>query len=344
VQSQFNQIDPVTLVRDFVRIPSLSGQEAKFAEHVEQQLQNFHWSVTRQPVAPNRWNLYATPENSDSPSLVFCTHLDTVAPHVEFAEDEEYLYGRGSCDAKGVMAAMIAAAFALAAEGYSGVGMLFTVGEEVDSAGAKAANELAPDSVRYTIVGEPTENRLVVGQKGIYIVDITTNGKAAHSAYPEYGDSAVTKLLDILERLRKTPLPEDPHLGKTTLNLSRLHGGAHHNVIPDSAGAGAMFRVSTSLRDVQEIVQKAVGSDGTVEVVNKCEPQSMVKVPGFEEDVVAFSTDIPYMTNWGKRVLFGPGSITDAHTLREKISKTGLREAVPRYIEIVRYLLSESGS
>ena len=333
-------MDPIELTREFIRIPSPTGNEKEYAIYVEERLEEVGWEVTRMPVEDERWNLFATPRESHRPEVVFCTHLDTVEPFVDRREDDDYLYGRGACDAKGVMAAMITAAAGLADEGIRNIGLLFTVGEEVDSAGAKQANLNPAKGVQYTIVGEPTENRLAVGQKGIYVVDVETKGRSAHSAYPDQGDSAVAKLLDILSHLRGTEFPVHEKLGRTTLNISRLKGGERHNVIPDSAGAGLMFRVSTSLGEIKTILEQAVDGQGEIHEINQCEPQEMVSVPGFEQDIVSFSTDIPFLSNWGRKLLMGPGSILDAHTLEEKVARSELQEAVRKYHDLARHLLS----
>jgi len=332
-------MDEMTLTKRFIGIESITGNETGFAEDVESVLRAEGWFTTRQYASSERYNILATPAKNTDPALVFCSHLDTVAPYLKYREDEEFIYGRGACDAKGVIAAMIAAANRLRKDNMQKIGLLFTVGEEVDSIGAKYANAHAPDNIQYTIVGEPTQNKLVVGQKGLYLAEIHTNGTAAHSAYPELGDSAVLKLLDIIQKLRQHPLPIHPKRGATTLNISQLTGGDRYNVIPDSASAGLLFRVSTKVADVKKLVQDAVGDDGIIQEINECEPQEMLSVPGFEEEIVAFSTDIPYLTNWGEKVLFGPGSILDAHTPDEKISKKSLRKSVDQYCQIAEYLL-----
>ncbi len=332
-------MNPVELTKKFVAIESITGNEAEFAKEVESVLHNAGWNVARQEAAENRWNIYATPQKDTQPRIVFCSHLDTVAPYVALDEDDNYIYGRGSCDAKGVIAAIISAATKLAQDGYTEIGCLFTAGEEVDSVGAKYANDLAPESIEYTIIGEPTENRLVSGQKGIYLVEIHTDGRSAHSAYPELGDSAVDKLLSILEQVRNSELPSDPDLGETTVNISRLSGGDRYNVIPDHASAGLLFRVSTSLDDIKSLVNNAVGNLGRVKVINECEPLKMRQIEGFENEIVAFSTDAPFMSNWGNRLVLGPGSILDAHTPTEKISKVQLTDGVDRYIVLVKQLL-----
>lgn len=333
-------MDPEQLTRDFVQIESLTPNEQDFAIFVEETLTRSGWSVERIPATGDRWNIYAKPSAGAEPEVVFCSHMDTVAPHIPLDENDEYIYGRGSCDAKGVIACMIAAMDELHQSGESRTGLLLTVGEEVDSVGAKAANDHAPASVKYTVVGEPTENVLITGQKGIYLVDITTTGTAAHSAYPQLGESAVTKLLDILGNIRTAQLPVDPELGETTVNISMLSGGERYNVIPEAAGAGLLFRVSTATVDVEQIVSDAVNGLGEFTLVNKSEPQKLVKIPEFEQGIVAFGSDVPYLTNWGERLMLGPGSIHDAHTEGEKINKSQMKEAVEKYVRISKYLLT----
>lgn len=333
-------MDIIELARESIRIESITPNEAPFGKFLEAYFRDANWHTDREFIDAGRWNLRTTPTPDSVPEVYFCSHLDTVAPYVNFSEDEEYLYGRGACDTKGVIAAMIGAGMELLARGID-TGYLFTVGEELDSIGAKTANENSAASVKYTIVGEPTENRLVSGQKGLYLVRVVTEGTSAHSAYPHLGESAVTKLLDILERLRATDLPVHPKRGETTVNISRLEGGDRYNVIPDFASAGLMFRVSTSLGEIQALVDDIIEDSGKIEVINECEPQEMVEIPGYANEIVAYSTDIPFMPNWGEPLLFGPGSIHDAHTLDEKIRKADILTAVEQYQQIVRYLLNK---
>lgn len=335
-------MDALKLTKDFINMRSITPDEQAFAEHVEQLLSDADWKVERIPAEENRWSLFASPMQSLQPKVVFCSHLDTVAPFISMEEDADYIYGRGSCDAKGVIACMIEAMDRINRNGNEEVGLLLTVGEEVDSIGAKTANRHAPDSVQYTIVGEPTENKLIIGQKGIYLIEIHTKGTSAHSAYPHLGDSAVNKLLTILQAIRETDLPMDSELGETTVNISRLSGGESYNVVPDSASAGLLFRVTTSTGEIEGVVRQAVENKGEFEVINKSEPQHLVKIPGFEQVIVAFGSDVPYLTNWGKRLMIGPGAIHDAHTDGEKISKAQMAEAVDKYMEIVHYL-NENG-
>jgi len=331
-------MDVIELARQCIKIESITGNEAPFAQFLEEFFDRQGWYSTRESIEEDRWNLRVKPRKESFPEVYFCSHLDTVGPYFEFSEDNEYLYGRGACDTKGIIGAMIGAGTTLLSEGFE-TGYLFTVGEELESIGAKTANDTSASSVKYTIVGEPTENRLVAGQKGLYLVKVSTKGTSAHSAYPDLGDSAVIKLLDILERLRSLDLPEHPKRGKTTVNISKLEGGDRYNVIPDTASAGLMFRVSSSLDEVKSLVDEIVGDEAKIEVINQCDPQRMVEIPGYANDIVAYSTDIPFLPNWGEHLLFGPGSIHHAHTFDEKISKESIHTAVHKYQEIVRYLV-----
>ena len=274
-----------------------------------------------------------------SPRIVFSTHMDTVPPYIESSEDEEFIYGRGSCDAKGIIAAQIFAAERLRADGVNELGMLFTVDEELSSAGAQAANkhELAREC-HFLINGEPTNNRLATGTKGSLRVIVTTEGRAAHSAYPEAGESAIEKLLDILQVIRESEWPEDSFFGATTRNIGVLGGGTRPNVIPDKARAELQFRLGIDIEHVKVVLERAVAGRGQIEYASAHNPVRLFAPPGFEQSVVRFTTDIPYLSNWGQALLLGPGSILDAHTDHERISKRELEAAVDLYFDLVSRL------
>ena len=267
--------------------------------------------------------------------------MDTVPPHISSSEDEEYIYGRGACDAKGIIAAQVFAAAALCAEGLNDIGLLFTVDEEMGSLGARAANkhELA-QSCRYLINGEPTDNLLAVGSKGSLRLRIKAEGRAAHSAYPERGESAIEKLLDVLGELRATNWPRDDFFGETTCNIGTISGGTRPNVIPAEASADLQIRLVTESARVKEIVEGAASTRARVEYLSTAEPVRMLAVDGFEQCIVRFTTDIPYLHSWGQPLLIGPGSILDAHTEHERIKKSELERAVELYARLVRTLLA----
>ena len=327
------------LTRELVDVSSLSGHELTVGKYLATNLEQLGYKVERQEVAPDRFNVIATTQQS--PRVVFSTHMDTVPPFIASSEDAEFIYGRGSCDAKGIIAAQIFAAERLRAEGVEDIGLLFTVDEELSSIGALAANKhpLAREC-RYLINGEPTDNLLAVGTKGAMQAIITAEGVAGHSAYPEYGESAIEKLLDILELIRHCEWPEDSYFGATTCNIGVLEGGMAPNVIADKARAELQMRLGVEVAQVKKILEDAVGMRGRLEYNSANNPMRLFSVPGFEQCIVRFGTDIPYLTSWGQPLLLGPGSIRDAHTDHERISKRELDEAVELYVKLARTLIS----
>jgi acetylornithine deacetylase len=324
-----------SLTRELIDIPSVTGEEAAVGEYLTAYLDRLGYRVERQEVAPDRFNLIATTEAP--PRIVFSTHMDTVPPFIESSEDESYIYGRGSCDAKGIIAAQLFAAERLREEGMHDVGMLFTVDEELSSLGAQAANNhpLAREC-SFLINGEPTDSRLATGTKGSVRVFITTDGRAAHSAYPEAGESAIEKLLDILQDVRACQWPEDSFFGATTCNIGVLSGGTRPNVIADKAQAQLQIRLGIDIEQCKRILEAAVGGRGRLEYASAHNPVRLFSVPGFAECVVRFTTDIPYLAQWGKALLLGPGSILDAHTDHERISKAELAAAVDLYVTLAK--------
>lgn len=325
-----------SLTKELIDIPSLTGDEAAVGEYLAAYLDRLGYRVEQQEVAPDRFNVMATTEAP--PRIVFSTHMDTVPPFIEPSEDESFIYGRGSCDAKGIIAAQIFAAERLRAEGVHDVGMLFTVDEELSSLGAQAANNhpLASEC-HFLINGEPTDSRLATGTKGSVRVFITTDGRAAHSAYPEAGESAIERLLDILQDVRECEWPEDSFFGATTCNIGVLSGGTRPNVIPDKAQAQLQIRLGIDIEQCKGILESAVGGRGRLEYASAHNPVRLFSVPGFEECVVRFTTDIPYLSQWGKALLLGPGSILDAHTDHERISKAELEAAVGLYVRLAHF-------
>lgn len=327
------------LTRQLIDIPSLTGDEAAAGSFLATVLEGLGYRVETQEVAPDRFNVIAT--TAAAPRIVFSTHIDTVPPFIPSSEDDENIYGRGSCDAKGIIAAQIFAAERLRASGLNEVGLLFTIDEELGSIGAQAANNhpLAREC-RFLINGEPTDNRLAIGTKGSVRLIITTSGRAAHSAYPEAGESAVEKLLDILANIRNTEWPEDSFFGTTTCNIGVVEGGTRPNVIPDQARAILQIRLGIDIEHVKRIVESAVGELGEIEYASAHNPVRLFSVSGLEETVVRFTTDIPYLSNWGKPLLLGPGSILDAHTDGERVSKQELERAVALYVDLANKLQS----
>ena len=330
-------MDVFKLTRELIDIPSVTGDESAVGRFVSNYLQQLGYGVEKQEVATDRFNVIATTEAP--PRVVFSTHMDTVPPFIESSEDDEFIYGRGSCDAKGIIAAQIFAAQCLRDEGVNDVGLLFTVDEEMASLGAQVANKhpLA-EKCEFLINGEPTDSRLATGTKGSVRVIITTEGRAAHSAYPEAGESAIEKLLDILDDIRAREWIEDSFFGTTTCNIGVLNGGTRPNVIADKARAELQIRLGIDIEQVKSVLEDAVGTRGQLEYSSAHNPVRLFSVPGFDEIVVRFTTDVPYLSNWGKPLLLGPGSILDAHTDHERISKRELEQAVDLYCRLSKQL------
>ncbi len=328
--------DVVSLTRALVDIPSVTGEEAAVVQFVFHLLKSSGWECLTQEVAPGRGNVFAW---SGTPTVLLTTHLDTVPPFVASREDETHVWGRGSCDAKGIAAAMICAARRMAGEGRSDFGLLFVVGEETDSVGASKACELGIQC-RYLIDGEPTDNQLAVGHKGVVQARIVSQGRAAHSAYPGEGESAIDKLIDALVDLRQVEWPSSDLLGDSHLNIGKISGGRAGNVISDHAEALLLLRSVAPSSEYVERLKKAAGERVHVEILKTTEPQEMEVVDGFASKVVGFGTDIPILRRLGHPLLIGPGSILDAHTAGERVSKRELMEAVDLYSALVSRLQS----
>ncbi len=326
------------LTKTLISIPSITGEESAIADYLHAFLSEHGFEVMQQTVEGPRRNLLA--RTAAEPRVVLCTHLDTVPPFLAAREDSRRIFGRGACDAKGILAAMICAALALRRQGVSRFALLFLVGEETDSLGARAANRLGVRS-DYIVVGEPTENKLGVGHKGLVSVRLTAKGKSAHSAFPELGDSAIQKLLEALERVRRTRFGSDPVLGESGLNFGTLSGGVAHNVIPDHAEATLSIRNTVPSEQAIATLEEAVPEGVEVEVLSSSEPQRLHTLPGYETTVLPFGTDIPHLRSFGKALLVGPGSATVAHTPEEHIGKRQLTAAVDLYVNLVKQLLEE---
>lgn len=331
-------MDLFSLTRELIDIPSVTGNEGDVGNFLKICLEGLGYRVDTQEVAQNRFNVFA---RTDAPArLVLSTHMDTVPPFIPSREDDDNIYGRGACDAKGIIAAQIFAAEQLRAAGIQDVGLLFTVDEELASAGAQLANTIAPSAdCHFLINGEPTDNLLAVGTKGSIRLLLTTQGRAAHSAYPEAGDSAVEKLLDVLQSVRECVWPQDVLFGETTCNIGVIAGGTRPNVIPDHARAELQIRLATDMDQIKSLVEQAVAGRARVEYASSHNPVRLAEVPGFEQCVVRFTTDIPYLSNWGQPLLIGPGSILDAHTEHEKVAKQELARAVELYVRLVNECL-----
>ena len=303
------------LTRALVDIESITDNEAAVAAYLQDYLSKLAartgGQVERMDVAPGRFNVLAT---WGAPVVTLSTHMDTVPPFFASREDGEFIWGRGSCDAKGIIAAMVAAAETLLGEGVKNFALLFVVGEERNSAGAAVAAR-APRGSKYLVNGEPTENKLALASKGVLRFEITARGKMAHSAYPELGESAIEALLDALEAIRKIPLPEDALLGKCTMNIGTISGGRAPNVIPDAAKAEIMLRLVGDPAPLREAFTRAVGKRAELNEVLCIPPVRFLNVDGVPTTVVSFATDVPvFGKSWGEPLLLGPGSIHVAHT------------------------------
>ncbi|MBK5255848.1 MAG: M20/M25/M40 family metallo-hydrolase [Vicinamibacteria bacterium] len=329
--------DPVALLTALIDIPSTTWEEGAVGEAIASTLEDAGFAVERQTVSEGRFNVIA---RAGDPLVTLSTHMDCVPPHLPAKDLGDRIEGRGACDAKGLIAAQIFAALKLRAEGVQHFGLLFMVGEEEGGDGAKVANG-RPGRNRFIINAEPTDFKQAVAGKGVLRLTLEASGRAAHAAYPELGDSAILKLLDLLRDLRERSWPEDPVLGSTTMNIGILRAGLKANIIPPSALAEVMFRTVTPSLDILAAVRELAGARATVEVKSTSEPIHLKVVPGFGrgEIVVRFGTDIPYLAAWGLPMLFGPGSIHDAHTAHEFILKADLLEAVDVYAALVRSLL-----
>ncbi len=338
-------IDPIGLTRQLCEIESTTYHEGKVGDFLASFLTVQGWQVEKTPVPQpvesgsggERWNVYAGIPGQ-TPELVFSTHMDTVPPYIPFSEDDEFMYGRGVSDAKGIIAAQVAAATALRQSGFR-VGMLFVSGEERDSAGAKMAN-LAPKGSRFLINGEPTNNRLALASKGALRAVFKATGKMAHSAYPELGDSAVHKLVEVLGRLLALPLPTLEDVGPSTLNIGQIHGGHAPNVIADHAEAQVLVRLVGDSAPIRAALIDACAGLAEVDFTLEIPFVRLRAVEGLPTMIAKFTTDIPQLSNWGEPLLLGPGSIHVAHTPFEKLAKKELLDAVELYIRVGKQLLS----
>jgi acetylornithine deacetylase len=326
-------LDPIALARQLIDIPSPTEHELEMGRFLFDTLTRLGYSCRKQEVAPDRFNVFASP--GGRPRVVINSHIDTVPPWFASGDDGEFLFGRGACDTKGIIAAMIAAGERLRADNVRDFAFLFVVGEETDSAGAKSASAAFHDlGSEYVLVGEPTESHFARASKGALTCGLRFEGFAAHSAYPERGDSAVTKMVAAIAEIDRTDWGEHEILGKTTANVGVVRGGEKPNIIPGWAEAELMFRVTGDdvLPKLESILAKY---DGRVTWSRGNPPQFMYVPEGKPSTIVAFNTDVPHLGNLGKPMLFGPGSILDAHGANEKIAKKDLLKAVETYVDVI---------
>ena len=332
-----DSLDLVAFARKLIDIDSTTGQEGAVARILADDLRALGYQVSLQPVDDERVNVLAW---IDDPVVVFSTHFDCVPSFFPSRVENGRLYGRGSSDAKGILAAQLVAAEALRRRGERRVGMLFVAGEERGSDGAMAANTVAPASARFLINGEPTDNRLATATRGVYRVKLDAKGRAAHSSRPDLGESAIEKLIDVLMSLRAAPWPGDPDLGHTHYNVGVISGGVAPNVIPADASAELLFRSVGPESQIQALIDRAVAGRVAVSHVLTVPTVRLKTLPGFDTAVFSFTTDIPFLDRWGEPLLLGPGSVTEAHTADESVAISELHEAADLYEKLASSLLA----
>ena len=342
--SDLGALDPIRLTRELVEIESTTYHEGAVGDFLAGFLEVRGWEVEKTPVpqppesrtAGDRWNVYAG-TRGQQPDLVFSTHMDTVPPHIPFSEDAEFMYGRGVSDAKGIIAAQCAAAEILRAEGFR-IGLLFVSGEERDSAGAIVANE-TPRGSRFLVNGEPTDNRLALASKGALRAVFKATGKMGHSAYPELGDSAIHKLVEVMAKLLAMELPLTEDVGPSTLNVGLINGGHAPNVIADKAEAQVLIRLVGDSGPIRAAILEAAAGLAEVDFTLEIPFVRLRAVAGLPTMIAKFTTDIPKLSNWGEPLLLGPGNIHVAHTPYEKLAKAELFEAIELYVRVAKQLL-----
>jgi acetylornithine deacetylase len=338
-------LDPIRLTRELVEIESTTYHEGAVGDFLAGFLHGRGWQVEKTPVpqppesrtSGDRWNVYAG-TRGQQPDMVFSTHMDTVPPHIPFSEDTEFMYGRGSSDAKGIIAAQCAAAEILRADGFR-IGLLFVSGEERDSAGAIVANE-TPRGSRFLVNGEPTDNRLALASKGALRAVFKATGKMGHSAYPELGDSAIHKLVEVMAKLLAMELPVTEDVGPSTLNVGLIHGGHAPNVIADKAEAQVLIRLVGDSGPIRAAILEAAAGLAEVDFTLEIPFVRLRAVDGLPTMIAKFTTDIPKLSNWGEPLLLGPGNIHVAHTPYEKLAKAELFEAIELYVRVAKQLLA----
>ncbi|MBX3132865.1 MAG: M20/M25/M40 family metallo-hydrolase [Gemmatimonadaceae bacterium] len=327
--------DVVALAAELLAIPSTTRDEGAAVDFVARWLVARDWNVTVQEVTPGRGNIWASRKGG---GVTLSTHLDTVPPYVPPRREDGRLYGRGACDAKGIAAAMMVAADRLVAAGEERVDLLFVVGEERGSDGARLANQL-PATSKWLINGEPTESVLASGCKGALRVIVRTTGREAHSAYAHLGQSAITPMLELLQELPQLKLPADPVLGPSTVNVGIIRGGTEANIVPGACEAEMMVRLVGDVAEVKKILKPWAKGRAELEFGSHIPAQHFHTVPGFDTAPMAYTSDIPLLGNWGTPLLFGPGSIHVAHTPEEHIEEAELKQSVESYVKLVKHLL-----
>jgi acetylornithine deacetylase len=334
-----DSLTQVRLTRELVDIDSTTGREGEAGEWIARCLEGLGYDVTRQRVSDGRINVIGVRRD---PRVVFSTHFDCVPPFIASREAHGAIFGRGACDAKGILVSQIAAAERLHQQGEDRIGLLFVVGEERGSDGAQIANTIAPGS-RFLINGEPTDNRLARATRGVYRARLRADGRAAHSSLPHLGESAIDKLIDALVMMRDIEWPDEPELGRAFYSVGLVNGGVAPNVISPSAEAEVMFRTTGEVEPLRALMRARLGSLVSIEDVLIVPLVKLATVPGVDTEVFSFTTDIPWLDRWGTPLLMGPGSITVAHTADEFVEIAELERAVDLYARLARDLVSRSG-
>ncbi|HEX8252061.1 MAG TPA: M20/M25/M40 family metallo-hydrolase [Thermoanaerobaculia bacterium] len=332
-------VDPIALARELIDVPSPTESEFAVGEVLERMLAELGFETRRHVVTPTRFNLLALA--GGRPRVVMNSHIDTVPPWFASSVDDEFVYGRGACDTKGIIAAMLAAGERLKGRGIDQFAFLFVVGEETDSIGAKAANvEFANLGSEFVVVGEPTESMFARASKGALTCTLRFEGVAAHSAYPHLGESAIDRMVTAISEINAHEWGEHEVLGRTTVNVGVVRGGQRPNIISPEAECELMFRVVTTPDEIERRLAELIAKhNGRIIATRSNLPQLMIVPEGQPSAVVSFNTDVPWLGNLGKPLLFGPGSILDAHGVNEKIAKKDLLAAVTTYEEMVISLL-----
>ena len=333
-----DSLTQVRLTRDLIDIDSTTGAEAEAGEFISRTLEMLGFDVSRQPLGDGRFNVLA---GMEQPAVVLSTHFDCVPPFFPSREENGLVYGRGACDAKGTLVAQIAAAGRIRASGERRVGLLFVVGEERGSDGARLANT-APRGSRFLINGEPTDNRLGAATRGVYRAKLRASGRAAHTSRPDLGESAIDKLVDALMALRGGKWPAVDDLGRTFYTTGLISGGVAPNVVPPSAEAELMFRTVGDHAPLRREIEARTGGLVTVEDVLVVPPVRLKTLDGYDSEVFSFTTDIPFLDRWGTPLLLGPGSVTVAHTDEEHVAVADLVRAAELYEQLARELLDRS--
>ena len=322
------------LFRDILSFDSTSGRERPLGEWLAAHLE----APSVETFEVGDGTLDVLLRWGDEPRVMFCSHMDTVPPYIPPTFLEDRVTGRGTCDAKGQFYAMYRACHRLAAAGRTGFALLIVSGEETGSWGAKAFAKL-PFRAPLLVVGEPTDNCMVSASKGTKRFDLTFTGRPFHSGYPEHGLSAVELFVDFMERLRAAGFPDDPDLGPTTWNVGQLRSDNPQNILSPELTCRLYFRTTfASDAAVVEWMRAQAGATLSVREFGGDAPARYHTLPGFPAKPVSFGSDAPHLTNFGQKVICGPGSITVAHRDDEFLAYADLEQAITNYVSIFEHI------